>query len=186
MCWTSGRREFLSTSPLWKKSLHPLRNHLARQRVTRDQVLPTTAQRRCGAEEDEYAPDDGDDVEDMDMDVGTDEDIDVPSSAPADVRLAGGPPGAFRRRQASASSAAISEAGSSSREDTRNYKSACDAAIEPSPRVRFEADGGRASAKKWKISLRSCVRMVHRGRRWGTGSTSTGTIPRDSHRRQRG
>ena len=125
--------------------------------AARDQVTRLAAQDEAAPEEDEYAPDDGDDVEDVDMDVGTDEDIPMfPSSAPADVPpLQEGVPFPGIPRDVSVGVVCGDLRGRL--ELKRGYKKLqervrCgDRTITPS---KFEADGGRASAKKWKISLR--------------------------------
>ena len=125
--------------------------------AARDQVARLAAQDEAAPEEDEYAPGDADDVEDVDLDVDTEEDIPAfPSSASADVPpLQEGVPFPGIPRDVAVDVVCGDLRGRL--ELKRGYKKLqervrCgDRTMTPS---KFETDGGRGSAKKWKISLR--------------------------------
>lgn len=123
--------------------------------AARDQVARLAAQDEAAPEEEEYAPGDADDVEDVDVD--TEEDIPAfPSSASADVPpLQEGVPFPGIPRDVAVDVVCGDLRGRL--ELKRGYKKLqervrCgDETMTPS---KFETDGGRGSAKKWKISLR--------------------------------
>jgi len=123
--------------------------------AARDQVARLAAQDEAAPEEEEYAPGDADDVEDVDVD--TEEDIPAfPSSASADVPpLQEGVPFPGIPRDVAVDVVCGDLRGRL--ELKRGYKKLqervrCgDQTMTPS---KFETDGGRGSAKKWKISLR--------------------------------
>lgn len=125
--------------------------------AARDQVARLAAEDEAAPEEDEYAPGDADDVEDVDVDVDTEEDIPAfPSSASADVPpLQEGVPFPGIPRDVAVDVVCGDLRGRL--ELKRGYKKLqervrCgDRTMTPS---KFETDGGRGSAKKWKISLR--------------------------------
>jgi len=123
--------------------------------AARDQVARLAAQDEAAPEEEEYAPGDADDVEDVDVD--TEEDTPAfPSSASADVPpLQEGVPFPGIPRDVAVDVVCGDLRGRL--ELKRGYKKLqervrCgDQTMTPS---KFESDGGRGSAKKWKISLR--------------------------------